>query len=122
MARAAKSHGVRVPPDVRRALCFSLRPLRLPPRKAVRSWRLRSITHSDEDQEALAKALRDWYRAKRDLDEGEMGRSERVAWKDFFKAWGRLRSYGELSLIACAFYAARLRANYPCYNTSKYVA
>lgn len=41
---------------------------------------------SDEDQEALAKALRDWCKAKRDLDEGEMGRSEYVAWKDSFKA------------------------------------
>ena len=41
---------------------------------------------SDEEQEALAKALRDWYKAKRDLDEGEMERSEYVAWKDSFKA------------------------------------
>ena len=41
---------------------------------------------SGEDQEALAKALRDWHRAKRGLDEGDMQRGEYVAWKDSFKA------------------------------------
>ena len=41
---------------------------------------------SGEDQEALAEALRDWHRAKRGLDEGDMQRGEYVAWKDSFKA------------------------------------
>lgn len=41
---------------------------------------------SGEDQEVLVKALRDWHRAKRDLDEGDMTRGEYVAWKDSFKA------------------------------------
>ncbi len=39
-----------------------------------------------EGQEALAKALRSWYRSKRDLDDGETTREEYVAWKDSFKA------------------------------------
>ena len=39
-----------------------------------------------EEQEALAEALRDWHRAKRSLDEGDMQRGEYVAWKDSFKA------------------------------------
>ena len=39
-----------------------------------------------EDQEALAKALRHWYRSNRDLKEDELTRDEYVAWKDSFKA------------------------------------
>lgn len=39
-----------------------------------------------EGQEVLARALRSWYRSKRDLDDGEMTREEYVAWKDSFKA------------------------------------
>lgn len=39
-----------------------------------------------EDQEALAKALRHWYRNSRDLKDGELRRDEYVAWKDSFKA------------------------------------
>lgn len=39
-----------------------------------------------EDQEALAKALRHWYRSNRDLKDDELTRDEYVAWKDSFKA------------------------------------
>lgn len=39
-----------------------------------------------EDQEALAKALRHWYRSNRDLKDNELTRDEHVAWKDSFKA------------------------------------
>ena len=39
-----------------------------------------------EDQEALAKALRYWYRSNRDLKDDELTRDEYVAWKDSFKA------------------------------------
>ena len=39
-----------------------------------------------EDQEALARALRHWYRNKRDLKDDELTRDEYVAWKDSFKA------------------------------------
>lgn len=40
----------------------------------------------NEDQEALAKALRHWYRSNRDLKDNELTRDEYVAWKDSFKA------------------------------------
>jgi hypothetical protein len=43
---------------------------------------------TDEDQEMLAKVLRDWCRAKRDLDKGEMEHGEYVAWEDSLKAVG----------------------------------
>ena len=39
-----------------------------------------------EDQEALAKALRHWYRNNRDLKDDELTRDEHVAWNDSFKA------------------------------------
>ena len=39
-----------------------------------------------EDQEALAKALRHWYRNNRNLKDDELTRDEYVAWKDSFKA------------------------------------
>ena len=39
-----------------------------------------------DDQEALAKALRHWYRNNRDLKDDELTRDEYVAWKDSFKA------------------------------------
>ena len=39
-----------------------------------------------EDQEALARALRQWYRSNRDLKDNELTRDEYVAWKDSFKA------------------------------------
>lgn len=39
-----------------------------------------------EDQEALARALRQWYRNNRDLKDNELTRDEYVAWKDSFKA------------------------------------
>ena len=40
----------------------------------------------NEDQEALAKAFRHWYRNNRDLKDDELTRDEYVAWKDSFKA------------------------------------
>ena len=40
----------------------------------------------NEDQEALARALRHWYRNNRDLKDDELTRDEYVAWKDSFKA------------------------------------
>ena len=40
----------------------------------------------NEDQEALARALRQWYRNNRDLKDNELTRDEYVAWKDSFKA------------------------------------
>lgn len=40
----------------------------------------------NEDQEALARALRQWYRSNRDLKDNELTRDEYVAWKDSFKA------------------------------------
>ena len=39
-----------------------------------------------EDQEVLARALRQWYRNNRDLKDNELTRDEYVAWKDSFKA------------------------------------
>ena len=39
-----------------------------------------------EDQEALAKAFRHWYRNNRNLKDGELRRDEYVAWRDSFKA------------------------------------
>lgn len=39
-----------------------------------------------EDQEALAKALRHWYRSNRDLKDNELTRDEYVAWKDSVNA------------------------------------
>lgn len=39
-----------------------------------------------EDQEALARALRQRYRNNRDLKDNELTRDEYVAWKDSFKA------------------------------------
>lgn len=40
----------------------------------------------NEDQEALARALRQWYRNNRDLKDNGLTRDEYVAWKDSFKA------------------------------------
>lgn len=39
-----------------------------------------------EDQEALARALRQWYRNNRDLKDNGLTKDEYVAWKDSFKA------------------------------------
>lgn len=38
------------------------------------------------DQELLSKALRAWYRSRRDLEDEEITESEYFAWKDSFKA------------------------------------